>query len=58
MWLFWNVYCGPVRAKTYLMPCANNKSADQPAHPCSLISNFVVRFLDGMICILAISKVS
>ena len=40
------------------MPYANNKSADQPAHPRSLISTFVVRCLDSMICILVISKVS
>ena len=41
-----------------LMPYANNKGADQPAHPRSLISTFVVRCLDSMICIFAISKVS
>ena len=31
-----------------LMPYANNKGADQPAHPCSLISTFVVRCLDSI----------
>ena len=41
-----------------LMPYANNKGADQAAHPRSLISTFVVRCLDSMICILALSKVS
>ena len=41
-----------------LMPYANNKGADQPAHPRNLISTFVVRCLDSMICMLAISKVS
>ena len=41
-----------------LMPYANNKGADQPAHPHSLISTFVVRCSNSMICILAISKVS
>ena len=41
-----------------LMPYANNKGADQATHPRSLISTIVVRCLDGMICILAISKVS
>ena len=41
-----------------LMTYANNKGADQPAHPRSLISTFVVRCLDSMIRILAISKVS
>ena len=40
------------------MPYANNKSADQPAHPRSLISIFVVRCLDSMICTLALSKVA
>ena len=49
---------GPGHTKTCLMPYANNKGADQPAHPHSLISTFVVRCLDSMICILAISKVS
>ena len=41
-----------------LMPYANNKGADQPAHSCSLISTFVVRCLDSMLCILALCKVS
>ena len=40
------------------MPYANNKGADQPAHPRSLISTFIVRCLDCMICILALSNVS
>ena len=29
--------------------CANNKGADQPAHPHSLISAFVIRFLESII---------
>ena len=54
------LYCleklfGPGHAKICLMPYANNKGANQPAHP--LISTFVVRCLDSMICIFAISKV-
>ena len=49
---------GPGHAKKCLMPYANNKGADQPAHPRSLISTFVVRCIDGMKCILALSKVS
>ena len=40
------------------MSYAKNTGANQPAHPHSLISTFVVRCLDSMICILAISKVS
>ena len=39
------------------MAYANNKGADQPAHPRSLISTIVVRYLDSMICILALFKV-
>ena len=48
----------PRREETCLMLYANNKGADQPAHLRSLISAFVVRCLDSIIPILAISKVS
>ena len=44
---------GPGHAKMCLMPYANNKGADQPAHSRSLISTFNVRCLDSMICIFA-----
>ena len=53
-----SIKIGPGHVKMCLMPYANNKGADQPAHPHSLISIFVVHCLDSMICILAISKVS
>ena len=49
---------GTSHAKMCLMPYANNKGADQPAHLRSLISTFVFRCLDSMICILTLSKVS
>ena len=39
----------PVHGKMCLMSYANNKGADQPAHPRSLISAFVVRCLDSII---------
>ena len=39
----------PGHEKMCLMPYANNKGADQPAHPRSLISAFVVRCQDRMI---------
>ena len=52
------LFIGPGHAKMCFMPCANNKGTDQPAHPRSLISTFVVRCLDSVICIVAISKVS
>ena len=35
------------------MPYANNKDADQHAHPRSLISAFVVRSLDSIIPVVA-----
>ena len=52
------IHIGPSHAKMCLMPYANNKGADQPAHPRSLISTVVVCCLDSMICILALPKVS
>ena len=40
------------------MPYANNKGADQPAHPRSLISTFIVRCLDSIIPLISISEIS
>ena len=40
------------------LPYANNKGADQPAHPRSLIGSFVVHYLDSIILILVESNVS
>ena len=37
---------------------ANNKDADQPAHPRSLISGFVVRCLYSIISLFSIFKIS
>ena len=48
----------PGHTKTCLMTYANNKGTDQPAHLRSLISTFVVRCLDSLMYIPAISKVS
>ena len=48
----------PRHEKTCFIPYANNKEADQPEHPRSLISAFVVRCLDSIIplvCIVVIS---
>ena len=41
-----------------VMPYANNKGADQPAHLRSLISAFVVRCLDSIILPVSISRIS
>ena len=43
---------------SHFMPYANNKDADQPAHLRSLISAFVVHYLDRIIPVLAKSKIS
>ena len=48
----------PRREKTCLRGFANNTGADQPAHPRSLISAFVNRFLEITICKLATGKIS
>ena len=37
---------------------ANNKGADQPGHPHSLISTFVVHCLDSTISLVSISEMS
>ena len=37
----------PQREKTCLGGFANNKGADQPAHACSLINAFVIRFSES-----------
>ena len=47
----------PVMKKPF-MPYANNKGADQPAHPRSLISALDVRCLDSIIPPASISKIS
>ena len=40
----------PRREKTCLRGVTNNTGADQPAHPRSLNSAFVIRFLKRIIC--------
>ena len=40
------------------MSYANNKGADQPEHPRSPISDFVIRCLDSIIPLLAIAEIS
>ena len=39
---------GPRREKTCLPGFANNTGTDQPVHLCSLISAFVIRFLENI----------
>ena len=47
---------GPQREKTCLQRFANNKSADQPVHPGSLISAFIICLLESIIYLLALSE--
>ena len=49
---------GPRREKTCLWWFAKNTGADQPAHPRSLISAFVIRVLESIISRLATSEIS
>ena len=48
----------PGLEKMCLMPYANNKGADQPAHPRSLISAFLARCEDRLITLVYISEIS
>ena len=49
---------GPRREKTCLRGFANNTGADQPAHPRSLISAFIIRFLESFMYKLASEEIS
>ena len=49
---------GPGPEKTCLLGFANNTGTDQPAHPRSLISAFVISFLESIIYKLATGEIS
>ena len=40
----------PQREKTCLPGAVNNTGADQPAHPRRLISAFIFRYLESIVC--------
>ena len=48
----------PGHEKMCLMSYANNKGADQPGHPLSLISAFVIHCLDSIISLDSIAEIS
>ena len=48
----------PGHEKICLMSCANNKGADQPVHPRSLIRAFIVRCLDSIISLDSTAEIS
>ena len=61
MWIFGyrvKLIIGPRREKTCLRGFANNTGADQPAHPRSLISAFVIRLMESVLCKLATGEIS
>ena len=49
---------GPRHEKTCLRGFANNKGADQPAHPRRLISAFVIHYLESIISKIATDEIS
>ena len=52
------IQIGLRREKNCRRGFANNTGADQPAHPRSLISAFVIHFLESIICKLATGEIS
>ena len=54
--------CAEVKSPGHVKMCltsyANNKGADQPANPHSLISAFVVRCIDSIISLDSIAEIS
>ena len=53
-----SAYMGLDAKKPVFGGFSNNKGADQPAHPRSLISTFVIHFLESIISKLATCKIS
>ena len=61
MSLYWNKlfkYEWAPSWENLFLPYANNKGADQPAHPRSLISAFVFRCLDSKLPLVSTSEIS
>ena len=56
--MFWCTSLGLRHEKTCLPGFPNNKGADQPAHPCSLISTFDIRIFESTISKLTTSEIS
>ena len=61
--LGWSQFCRAKSNMSFVMrkpvlPYANNNGADQPAHPHSLISTFVVCYLDSIISLVSIFEIS
>ena len=57
-YIFWHTTVWAPSWENLFLPYANNKGADQPAHPRSLISAFVVRCLDSVMSLVTVTKMS
>ena len=55
---YWLLPYGLRREKPRLRGFANNTGSDQPAHPRSLISAFVIHLMESIICILATGEIA
>ena len=56
--VYLHVYMGLIARKPDFGGIVNNTGSDQPAHPLSLISAFVIHFLESIICKLATGEIS
>ena len=54
----WVISNEPGHLNLCLMSYANDKGVDQPAHPRSLISAFIVRCLDSVMSLVSVTKIS
>ena len=52
------IYIWAPTGQNLLRGLANNTGADQSAHPRSLISAFVIRFLKSVVCLVATGEIS
>ena len=55
--MYSNDFCLSHIMRKPVLPYANIKGADQPVHPHSLISTFVVRCLDSIIFLVSMSEI-
>ena len=58
IWVYINNIIWALTPENLSSVFVNNKGADQPAHPCRLISNFVIPLLESIIMKLATSEIS
>ena len=57
-WFLFRIYIWATSWENLFLPYVNNRSADQVAHPRSLISAFVIRCLDSIVHLVSIFEIS